>query len=85
MSMSTENIETKIEVALDQLIRVREDIKNLDKKIDDSNVKFVTKEQLENKLDTLRAEVRPTLGGVSRVIDVVITAVIVGVLALIIK
>lgn len=46
--MSTDNIETKIEVALEQLVRVREDIKELNTKIDNNYVTRIEFEPVRN-------------------------------------
>lgn len=71
MSMSTDNIETKIEVALEQLVRVREDIKELNTKIDNN---YVT-----------RIEFEPVRNLVYGMVSLVLTVVVGGLLVLVIR
>ena len=49
--MPTDNIETKMEVALEQLVRVREDLKELNNKIDNN---YITRIEFERKKHSLR-------------------------------
>jgi len=46
--MPTDNIETKMEVALEQLVRVREDLKELNNKIDNNYVTRIEFEPVRN-------------------------------------
>lgn len=69
--MSTDNIETKIEVALEQLVRVREDIKELHTKIDNN---YVT-----------RIEFEPVRNLVYGMVSLVLTVVVGGLLVLVIR
>lgn len=71
--MENRSLDTKIEVALDQLVRVREDIKSLDTKISQN---YATKtEVVQIKQDV--AEIKGNITWISRlVIGMVITAVV---------
>ena len=71
MSMSTENIETKMEVALEQLVRVREDLKELNNKIDNN---YIT-----------RIEFEPVRNIVYGLVSLLLTGVIGGLLMMVIK
>jgi len=46
--MPTDNIETKMEVALEQLVRVREDLRELNTKIDNNYVTRIEFEPVRN-------------------------------------
>lgn len=46
--MPTDNIETKMEVALEQLVRVREDLKELNNKIDNNYITRIEFEPVRN-------------------------------------
>lgn len=81
MTSTQENsLDTKIELALDQLKRVREDINGLVKKIDDN---YVTRREMEEKFVTLRAELNPITKGVWGIVSTVGTILIVAILTLI--
>ena len=69
--MPTDNIETKMEVALEQLVRVREDLKELHNKIDNN---YVT-----------RIEFEPVRNIVYGLVSLLLTGVIGGLLMMVIK
>ena len=69
--MPTDNIETKMEVALEQLVRVREDLKELNNKIDNN---YVT-----------RIEFEPVRNIVYGLVSLLLTGVIGGLLMMVIK
>lgn len=69
--MPTDNIETKMEVALEQLVRVREDLKELNNKIDNN---YIT-----------RIEFEPVRNIVYGLVSLLLTGVIGGLLMMVIK